>query len=49
MHDKVVLLGDFVVCNGKKYFDNLVEQCHLESANKELLATRVYITQAVLS
>lgn len=35
MHDKVVLLGDFVVCNGKKYFDNLVEQCHLESANKE--------------
>ena len=35
MHDKVVLPGDFVLCNDKKYFDNLAEQRHLESANKE--------------
>ena len=30
MHDIVILSGDFIVCNGEKYFDNLVEQRHLE-------------------
>ena len=50
MQDKVVLLGDFIVCNGEKYYGNLVEQRHLEETNKEpYLTTRVYITQAVLA